>query len=274
MQKYLAIILIFISACSSDISSDSPEGYISLSPAVTEILFRLNADDKLVGVTDYCDYPDGVSEKESVGDMVNPSIEMIAYLNPETIFTAGEPQEKLAARLTDMGYNVVEAESRSIQEIYDNILKISEITGNPDEGERLVSEIKKEIAGIGKKLKNRDKKKVYVEISASPVMSPGKNSFLNDVIKKAGGVNVSAGFDRSYVLSGEEFIVEKNPEVILILSEAGRGRKERMKRVFGREVDAAEKGDIYYVEEKESIVRPGPRVSEGIRKMAEIIHSF
>ncbi len=265
---YISIIQIFLSGCASPERETS--GYISLSPAVTEILFEIGAGEMLTARTDYCDWPSEALEKPSVGSFTHPSIERIVSLRPGIVFSAGGPQEEVTGILSRLGVEVEVVNPSSLDELYESIIRVGELTGRGPSALALAERLKGEISGFSEKSFPGSPVRVYAEISDSPVMGAGGVSYINDMIERAGGVNVAGDVKRDYFVSGYEFILERNPEVILLFSSEAERKKNLERRLSGR-VEAAG-GRIYLIDDEDVFMRPGPRVAEGIRRLKEVFY--
>ncbi len=273
MNKTLILsVLLFFSASSCSPVPDNPSGFVSLSPSATEIIYELGAEKNLKAVSDYCDWPPGAESRQSAGGLINPSLEMIVYINPEIIFTLSEMPPQITESLARSGLTVVSTGSGGLEGIFSDIREISRICGKESRGEEVISRIRSEIRHISGMLEGSAAKKVYLEISADPVMSPAGRSYINEMISLAGGENVASEEKRDYLLTSLEYIVEKQPEVILILSESGPSRIEYLRSILKDSVPASREGNIHYIENKDPVLRPGPRVAEGIKQLALHIH--
>jgi iron complex transport system substrate-binding protein len=230
-----------------------------MAPSVTEILFRLGLGSKVVGVTDYCNYPKEASLKPKIGGFLNPSIEKIISLNPDLIIaTPDNYNEEIVERLESLGKAVYVINPSSISGILRSILSIGRITGNIKEGILLVSELKKEIKYIRKKVKPYKEIKTLYIINANPLIAVGKNTFVDELIDIAGGENIvnESGYPR---LNIEEIIL-KNPEIILLSHMGGSNR-----------IKSLEKFKIYSIND-DFILRPGPRFIKGLRILVKTLH--
>ncbi len=273
MNKILitAIFLSF-SLLSCSPVPDAPSGFVSLSPSATEIIYKLGAQEKLKAVSDYCDWPPAAKNKESAGGLINPSLEKIISLNPAVVFTLSDMPPQIAGRFAQSGIKVLSTGSGGIEGVFSDIREISRLCGREKEGEEIIYLIKSQISQITVLLAETAPKKVYAEISADPVMSPGARSYINEMITAAGGYNVASAENRDYILSSLEYVIEKQPEIILILSEAGTSRKDYLQNILKDSVPASKNANIHYVADKDPVLRPGPRIAEGIKQLAIHIH--
>jgi iron complex transport system substrate-binding protein len=169
---------------------------IALVPSVTEIIYALGAEDKLVGVVTPCDYPPGI-DKPIVGNFSSVSIERIVSLKPDIVFVAGIEQHRLWEELKRTGLNIAIIAPKSLDTVYESIKEIGVILDKKGKADSLISYMKGEITELQKGLPN-ESRRVYIEISQNPLVSCGKNSFINEMISLAGGKNIMADIVQPY----------------------------------------------------------------------------
>ncbi|MFW6172409.1 MAG: ABC transporter substrate-binding protein [Elusimicrobiota bacterium] len=266
----LIIILSFLGCSHQENNFSVSPRYVSLSPANTEILYELGLEKNIVGVTSQCDYPKKAQEKTIIGDFANPSIEKIVSLEPDIIFASGPPQERAIKKLTDFGYNIYTSNPSTIKELFRNIKNIGEITNTKNQSQKLITEIKSVIEDVRKRISNYDRKKVYIEISSRPMMTVGKNNFINEMVSIAGGMNIGEQEDKSFFTISYEYLIKRNPDVIVIFSQKAEKRKERLKSILKDNVDAVKNNRIYPIKHKDVYIRPGPRIAQGIKNLADL----
>jgi len=239
---------------------------ISLVPSVTEIIYAIGAQDKLVGVVTPCDYPPGI-DKPIVGNFSSVSLERIVALKPDIVFVAGIEQRRLWKELRRVGLNTVIVAPDNLNAIYRSIKEIGVILNKKDKADSLVSYMKSEIKklqrGLPKKLR-----RVYIEISEKPLVSCGKTSFINEMINLAGGKNIMDDVAQPYPIVNAEEIIRRNPEVIIIVHEGGIDPRERL---GWQSIVAVKNERIYKDIDPNILMRPGPRIVDGIRTLRECI---
>ncbi len=244
--------------------------YLSLSPASTEIVYALESESNLVGVTDYCNHPEEAKTKKSVGNFMNPSLEVIFLLNPDIVFEPGLPQDSILNQITNKGIEVITVNPGSIDQLKKDILRLGKITQKKEKSKKLIADIERQIKSVKKKTDQVDKKRVYVEIASNPMMTVGSESFITELIEIGGGINVAGQVKKDYFTTGYEFIVSRNPEIIVLLSKNSKVRKEQFSRFFS----SSQSPEIKTVsqEEKDILLRAGPRIGEGAKRIFDIIH--
>ncbi len=200
-----------------------PQRIISLAPSNTQIAFAVGIGDRVVGVTDYDQYPYNFTawfaagNMTSVGGYSTPNKETIASLNPDLILatTVNDPD---VVTLRNLGYKVLVLNPNDVNGIYADINIVGKATGATQNATDLVNQLSTQISNIQAKITaaNLPKPKVYYEVWTPPLMSAGGTSFINDVISKAGGINIFENETDQWPTVSSETVVQKNPDVILL----------------------------------------------------------
>jgi iron complex transport system substrate-binding protein len=262
------------------IANYPPERIVSLAPSNTEILFALGLDDKVVGVSRYCDYPPKVKELVEegklavVGGYADPNIEKIVGLKPDVVFAATTVQLKAVESLEEKGVTVILLDPKNIQDILDDILLVGKATGKEAEAKKLVEEMRRRIDFVVIKTQNVSyRPRVYYEVWHDPLMSVGPGTWVHELIELAGGSNIFSDAKVKYPKVSSESVIARNPEIIIIkIGYMGEvAREEIAKRPGWNTIDAVKNGKIYEVDEN-ILIRPGPRIVEGLETLARIIH--
>ncbi|MFH1382160.1 MAG: ABC transporter substrate-binding protein [Chloroflexota bacterium] len=252
-----------------------PERIISLAPSNTEILYALGLADKLVGVTDYCNYPPEVKEKESIGGFSTPNIEKIIALAPDLIVAASLHQKTVIPNLEARGMTVFALAPKTVNEVLQAITLTGEITGAEKEASRLVTEMSKRMKAITDKTNNlaeTQKPRVFYVTRAEPLYSVGANNLIHELITSAGGTNVFQDLSGTVTVSLEA-VIQANPQVIIAGSQMGQAMPafQFMKtddRLRG--IDARTNNRIYEID-VDTISRAGPRLVDALEELAKMI---
>lgn len=250
-----------------------PERIVVLSPSTVEVLYKLNLEDNIVGVTEFCDYPKEAGSKAKVGDFNGTNIEKIVELNPDIVFgNAGMSKEDFD-KLTELGIKVIVAEAKTIDKIPETFKMIGMATDTLDKAEKMAEDVTNKINQIKDKVKDAKKVKTYYVISfgESGNWTSGRNTFISDMISIAGGENIADNVDgwKEYSL---EKIVEKNPDVLLISAMVANDNKNILDNQEGyKETSAVKNGDTIIIDDNLT-QRPGPRIVEGLEAIAKAIH--
>lgn len=243
---------------------------VSLVPSVTEIVFALGAEDRLVGVTNQCDFPAGARDKYRVGDFLNPDPERIAALEPGLVAVTLPVHAALKPALEEQGVAVYVSQPRSLDEVFSEIDSLGWLLGRHARAQELVDSLRQVLASVPAPA---DTPSVYLEVSTEPLMAAGAGSFLNEAITRAGGRNVFGRVVRDYVMVDAEAVLVADPDVIVLLHSAA-GRDEVMRRVGWSGVSAVREGRVFDDFDENLLVRPGPRLVEGITRLRQKLVSL
>jgi len=255
----------------------NPQRLVSLAPSNTEILFALGLGDRVVGVTDFCDYPEEAQAIEKVGGMEH-NLEKIVALDPDLIVAIGgsTAQVEKATEMEKLGLTVLVLEPGDIEGIMANIELVGKATGAEKEASQLVAQMRKRFDDITARAEGAaSSPTVFFELDAtdpSKPYTPGPGSFIDALISLAGGSNVAASAKMQWAQLSTEEIIAQDPEVI-VLGDAGYGvTVEMVKERPGWSVIAAVKNGAIYPIDDILISRPGPRIIDGLEALARIIH--
>lgn len=250
-----------------------PEKIVSLSPSNTEILFALGAGDRVVGVTSYCDYPEEAKKIEQVGTFDGPNMELIKKAQPDVVL-AGYIQEEAVKALEDMGITVVVTEAESFDAIYQSIGMIGKITGTEAKAEEITTGMKNKIAEIEGKTKDKTKPTVFYVVWADPLTTAGSKTFINDVIKAAGGINVAEKVESWAKYSAEE-LVKDNPEMLVAAlhsTDKGMNKEDLSRNQVFSKLEAVKNGKVHVMSDDNVISRPGPRIVQAVEEMYRVFY--
>lgn len=252
----------------------TPERIVSLSPTNTEIVFALGAEEKLVGVTSYCDYPEEAKEIEKIGDFENPNIELIKKMNPDLVLAGGFLQEDLMAALEGLNIPVASTEAAGVESIYDSIAMIGKLVGQETKAEELINNIHKDIEEIENKVMGKNKPKVFYLVWKDPIFTAGQGTYINELLQIAGGQNVAARIEGWAQFSFEE-LLKQDPDILIAAyhsTDEGMRKEDIMEDELFSKLPCVRDGKIHIMSDDNIVSRPGPRVVEAIREMAETLH--
>lgn len=240
---------------------------VSLAPSVTEMIFAVGANDRLVGVTTYCDFPEAASGIEKVGDTQTPNIERIVALRPDVVFVSTASQlESFTKTLDEQGITVFVIDPVNLEQVFSALNQLGEIFGTEPTAEN-------QVAALSARSRNIDRiqgppwPRVFVQVSREPLFTIGKDSFLSAVIQDAGGLSVTANIPTAYPNLSKETAAAMNPDVI-ILSDSEDNREPN--EVF-KNSPAVRSGRVYRVN-ADIISRPGPRLVDALEEIARVLH--
>jgi iron complex transport system substrate-binding protein len=243
-----------------------PQRIVSLAPSVTEILFALGAGDRVAGVTSYCDYPPEARQRPTVGDTLKPSAEKIIALKADlAIISTSSQVEASVQKLEELGIPVYVSNPRSIDGVLESIDKIGELVGARDRAHKLSDELRSRLAAVEARVAGTAHPSVFVILGTEPLITAGALSFINDLINRAGARSISAGDKGDYPQYSIEAVVARQPEIIFLQA----GGNELPARL--RETPAARSNRVYHIDD-DLLLRPGPRIVDGLEQIAARIH--
>jgi iron complex transport system substrate-binding protein len=263
-----------------------PNKIVSLAPSCTEILFALNLGDKVVAVTDYDNYPYNFTAWVKAGNMTSvgafdkPNIEVIASLAPDLILATAGVQGESIDTLRNLGYKVLVLDPANIGSVFQDIELVGKAAGKNAEASSLVNNLNSRINAVVSKVANASKPKVYYEVWYDPtsLWSAGAKAWQNELIEKAGGVNIFADQQLDYFQSSSEAVIERNPDVI-VLPAAGMGTGppfwgslDDVKARPGWNSLSAVHNDRLYQMDSDILSRAGPRVADAVETLAKFFH--
>ena len=260
--------------------SKVPERIVSLAPSNTEILFALGLGPKVVGVTTFCDYPPEVPERVKKGDIAviggfaDPSIERIVALDPDLVLASSSLQEKVVEDLEEKGITVIALNPKKVDQILANIRLVGEITGKLEQAEKLSNEMQQAIDTVRDKTKNVTyRPRVYYEVWYEPLYTIGTGTWQNELIERAGGINIFADAKEAYPIVSSEAVIQRDPEIIIVtIGYMGGVKKEDFEKRPGWTAITAVKNDRICEIDENIVIRPGPRITQGLQQLARLIH--
>lgn len=255
-----------------------PEIIISLAPSNTEILFALGLGDKVVGVTEYCDYPEAAQEKPKIGGFSTPNIEEVVALSPDLIIASQRHEAEIIPALEGRGLTVFALDPQTLDEILEAITLVGDITGNEEAASQLVTEMSNRIKAVTDKtddLPQSQRLKVFYMTWDDPLTTTGGDTWHEELIVKAGGINIFQDLTGGHVSVSLETVIDANPQVIITGAGMGTGENKPLQfalnetRLAG--VDARINNRVYVVSTNLS-GRAGPRIVEALELFAKCIH--
>jgi len=258
----------------------TPRRIVSLVPAVTEMLFAIGAGDAVVGISSFDRYPPEALERTRVGALVDPDVERMLSLKPDLVIVYGT-QGDLIARLERAGVPMFNYEHAGLPDITATLRALGARVGYAGAADRLATEIEREIAAIRSRVAGRQRPSTAVIIGREPgglrgIYASAGIGFLHDMLEAAGGDDVFADVARQNLQVSVEVLLARAPQVIIEVHPPEGWTPERLTRE--RNLWQAFPGlpavrnDRVYLIADDAVLVPGPRVVEGIRRMAEVLH--
>ena len=246
------LAMTFISSCRTGGRQAKKPTVVSLNPAATEMIFAIEAQDHLLAVSDYCDYPEAAQRLPKVGDLVKPDMEAIIALNPDYVVVFLPTQASVKHDLEAVGIRTIDLSPESPQEVLEAIEKLGHIMGKDDRARFVVDSLQREMRSIAFPEK---RPRVVVELSLNPVYVAGNNTFPAALVEAAGGENAFKDV-QGYKPVQDEEINRRHPDMV-IMAHQGPAPSQRL----GWQGDAP----VEIRMDPDLVSRPGPRFVQAVR---------
>ena len=252
---------------------EHPRRVVSLSPSITETIYALGLEDRLVGDTDYCDYPPAAKQKPHVGSLLNPSLERIVALKPDLVLgDAQANRRETADQLEHLGIPLYGVSAHSVDGALHSMEDLGSVLGNEKEAQALVAGLRKRIQAVEQQVEGKPRPKVLFVVWYQPLITAGPDTFIADVIRLAGGVSVSDDLKGEWPRLSLESALARDPDVILFPRTAAFSPDlEQFRHLAGwKDFRAVREGRVYFI--SDTINRPGPRLVDSLEEVARILH--
>ena len=244
---------------------------ISLGPSITEEIYLLGAQDRLVGVTVHCHKPPQAKEKEVVGTAIEVNVERIAALNPDLVIATSMTSPKSIEKLKGLGFNVVMFRAaESFSQLCDQFLELAKFIGGEKDAQAILEKSRSEVEAVKKSAEGLPRPKVIVQEGARPLWVATKDSFANDLIELAGGENLGPpGLNGRF---SREKVLELNPDVIIITTMGIIGDDEKILWQKYPTISAVKNNRIYIVD-SDKFCSPTPLTfAQTLKETAAMLH--
>jgi iron complex transport system substrate-binding protein len=259
-----------------------PQRVVSVAPSNTQIMFAIGAGSKVVGLTDYDNYPYNFSawvaagNMTSIGGYATPNKEAIAALHPDLIL-ATPINDVDVVTLRSLGYNVLVINPTSVSGVLQDISLVGRAVGADAGATTLINSLDAEINSVTTKIAAANMTQpptVFYEIWDNPLMSAGGTSWVNDILNKVGAVNIFENETQAFPVVSSESVVQLNPDVILLPSSMGTGQitPESVKANAGWSTINAVKNNRVVVIDGDLFSEAGPRLAEQVSAIAKAIY--
>jgi len=268
----LFIFVIGLFSSGNAASGSSPRRIVSLAPSVTETVFALGFGNRLVGVTNHCDFPAEAKRLPKIGDFMSPSLEVIAAKEPDLVIgVVGATDPSKAREIERLGMKIALVSVSSVSEILSSFKQIAALLGDPDAGARLVEKIDVQFDKVKRRVAPAPRRSTLLAVGLRPLVAVGGKNFLDELITVAGGENIAGNASQPWLNLPDEYVVAKAPQVII---QAGMGSDtgRPMSQWSDLKSIPAVKERRIYSYNSDKILRPGPRIGEGLEEIARLIH--
>lgn len=259
-----------------------PQRIISLAPNITETLFALGLADKVVAVSDYCDFPAAVNILPKVGGLMNPNLEAIIAQQADLVILSAK-QHRTIKQLQHLKIPTLAVHNTTLLDIKETITAIGRSTARQQQAKTLLNTLDKKINFIAKEIKPLSRPTVMISLGNSTsneqintVYIAGQNDFYNDLITLAGGTNAYKDTRLNVPSLSVEGIIQLNPDIIIDIYPEDDDHNADLQQVLQRwqslkHINAVKNNRIYIVEESYATI-PGPRIILLLEKFARLIH--
>lgn len=245
---------------------------VSLAPNLTEIVYVVGAGDRLVGRTEYCDYPAEAKGVATIGDTMHPSIERIIALKPQIVLVSTASQlEAFTKQLDEQKIAVYVTNPRSLDEVFRAIETLGDLLRHHDEAASVVADLRRRAAAVEVALKTVEPVRVFYQVSGEPLYTIGREGYLTDLVRRAGGVSVTADVPGAFPRFSDETALAARPAAIILPSGGSMGTANSTVAPALRNSPAVVNNRVYKIND-DHLSRPGPRLVDGLEAMARALH--
>jgi iron complex transport system substrate-binding protein len=248
-----------------------PRRIISLAPNTTETLYLLGAQDRLIGDTIQCTWPEDAKRKPKIGDLLNPNYEVILAAKPDLVIasTAGNDRNAVM-KLAGLGVPVYVAAPRTVEKIFQSVEEIARITDCTEQGIQLVAQMQERLQKIKLRISGLPPVRAFFITWLDPLLAPGKDTFENDVLRLVGVTSITADIPQYYPRYSLEQILVKDPDAIITVKQEGNPIPDFRKIAGWRDLRAVQRGNVYIL--SEYIQHPSPLFLDGVEELAKKLY--
>jgi iron complex transport system substrate-binding protein len=246
--------------------------FITLAPNLTEIVFAIGAGDRLVGNTTYCDYPAPAKQIEKVGDTLRPSMERIIALRPQLVLVSTASQlETFTTQLSDHQIAVYVTDPHDLEGVFKSIKDLGDLLNETEATAELLRNLRARAEAVERAVNTTQPISVFCQVSAEPLYTAGRDSFVTDLIRRAGGKSVTENVPGAWPLFSAESALAAQPEAIILPTGGSMGSANAEVNAALRRSPAVKNGKVYKIND-DHLARPGPRSVDGLEEIARALH--
>ena len=248
------------------------ERVVSLAPNMTEIIYAVGAGNRLVGDTTFCDYPPQAKDVQKVGDTLQPNIERIVALRAQLVLVSTASQlEAFTRQMEQQKIPIYITDPRDFEGVLRTITAVGELLGEHDNALKVVKEIRARSEAVDIAVKSVKPVTVFYQVSREPLYTAGRDSFITDLIRRAGGRSVTADVEGAWPKYSDESALASQPEAIIMASFDSMNKESMQVADSLKNSPAVKSGRIYGIN-GDYLSRPGPRLINGLEEMARKLH--
>ena len=255
----------------------SPEKVISLMPSNTEILYALNSQERIIAVSEYCNFPEDTAKKEKLPTGEKMSIESLIALNADAAFIGKMSiMDDQIKQLEDAGVKVIVTEANNLSDTYEVISLIGKVMDKNDEAASIIEKMKNGFDEIKEIVRGKEPQTIYIEVSPLQygLWSCGKNTFIQELIDIIGSKNIFEDVE-GWAAVSEEMVLAYNPDVILTTASPLTGIEDPVGEITSRanwgNLEAVKNHRVIMLD-GDMITRPGPRLLEEAKELVKAVY--
>jgi iron complex transport system substrate-binding protein len=251
----------------------APNRIVSLAPSVTEILFAIGVSERIIGVTQFCDYPPEAKAKPKVGAS-QPNIESLLALNPDLVIAPRAfIRPDVLDKLDQLKITVYILDAKTIEDILSHIQTLGRMLDRSAAADELATSMRRRITDVKTRTQALTHRRLLYVLNSDPLVTVGPGSFIHQLIEMAGGTNVGAAMQTPYPRLSLEEALRQDPEIIVFPVGTTEGIPETEQQRWQRwpTMSAVKQGRFYRISSV-LLDRPGPRIVEGLEALARSIH--
>ncbi len=251
----------------------NPQKIISLAPNLTEMIYALESDDKLIANTIYCNFPEPAKKKEKIGDMFSIDFEKIVTLKPDLILITVEGNNKGSyEKLIELDQKVFVSNPRDFKGIIKTFSVLGKIFGKDSLAAFTINDWKERLAKIEKENSKAAKRKVLFLISVNPLLTASGKTFINEYLKYCNLQNIAEDSPVNYPALSREEALKRNPEILIVQQNVS--NKELLSQFPEWKNLSAVKNNMIIEIDPDLYFRPGPRFIEALENLNEQITNY
>lgn len=250
-----------------------PERIVSLAPNITEILYAIGAGPRVIATTSFCTYPPDAANTTKIGDTQRPDVERILALKPDLVLVSTASQlESISDRLGALGVPTVVTTAKGVDGVLASIERIGVATGDAAAATDVAAKLRARIETVRAAVAGRPAPKVFAIVGNEPLFTTGKGTFLDDLIRLAGGASITADETTEWPQYSAEAVIAKAPDVMLVpLVSHGFAVQDSGVPSSIAETPAVRNDRIVKID-GDLLMRPGPRLVDGLEQLAKALH--
>lgn len=272
LSHWLAFAGQWVDAVGRSVALDAPpQRIVSLVPSVTEILFALGAGEKLVGVTDYCNYPAEARQRPQIGAYAEPNLEAIIAARPDIIFAAADGNRRsFVERLDALGFTTYVTYPKTLDDVVTLVVTLGEVAGHVDTANALAEDMRQRIERVHQQSIGKSTPRTLITVMLKPLYVAGTGTMADDLLRIAGGVNSVPLDGGSYPTWGIEGLLQNDPEVIIVSPHPADTTPDVYFQQWPQ-LQAVQQQRVYSIN-VDWLHRPSPRVVLGLEALHRALH--